>query len=408
MKNSLGSKAFSVQRSAFRIDPRSHALRGNEYRNICFIKSIFIIIFFSINFLYGEGFTTDATLNKQQAYIKEPVILTFDIKQTDHEKVMFFDFTLSSSDQYEFFRLDAKEEDSYQNAQVHYTYLLYPLKEGSIEINFELIQKVTTKENVAYSFSGDRDNVRGITTVDTSVSIAPLKLDVKPLPQGTLIVGDFTLTHKLKTNKANAHEPIPFSIEIKGQGYPPILENSLISKDGYTLFKEKPQISSIRTTKGTYNTIMYPLAFSAAKSFTFEEVVLPVFNPDTGKSYTLTIPKQTFDITPVETSRLVDKVDSPAPLQATDWSWIGTLFGYIVVFVAGFLTAKSVQWHAKEKIKSDPFRIEVSKTKDAKSLLTLLIAEDSKKYERAIEKLEAHIYQNRSLDLEKLKKEIHA
>ena len=273
---------------------------------------------------------------------------------------------------------------------------------------FELTQKVTTKENVAYSFSGDRDNVKGMTTVDTSVRVNPLKIDVKPLPQGTLLVGDFTLTHSLKTNTAHAHEPIPFSIEIKGNGYPPLIEDHLSSKNGYMIFKEKPLIKTIRSENGTYNTITYPLAFSSEKNFTFNEILLPAFNPLTGLSYTLKIPQQEFNIKSVEKSKLIDKVDSPAPLQATDWSWMSTLFGYIIVFIAGFLTAKSVQWHTKEKIKSDPFLAQVAQTKDPKILLTLLIAEDSRKYLSVIEKLEAHIYGNKPLNLEKLKKEIHA
>ncbi|MFT7879166.1 MAG: hypothetical protein ABXS91_02120 [Sulfurimonas sp.] len=371
-------------------------------------RVITIFIFFSICLLYGSGFTTHASLDKESAYIKEPVILTFDIEQTDYSKVMFFDFTLKESEAYEFHRLDAKEEDSYQNAQVHYTYLLYPLKSGRIDIGFELIQKVTTKEDVAYSFSGDRDNVKGITTTDTSIGLAPLRLKVKPLPSGTLLVGDFTLTHELKRHEATAYEPIPFSVEIKGTGYPPVLDEFFISTDDYTLFKETPEVSTIRSTKRTDNTVIYPMAISAAKNFTLDETNIPSFNPLTKKSYVLTIPEQAFKITPVAQSALVDRVDSPAPIKATDWSWVGTLLAYIVVFISGFLTAKSVQWYTKEKIKHDPLIEKITQTNDPKTLLALLIAEDSKKFVSVIEKLESHIYGEKPLDLRAIKKELNA
>lgn len=371
-------------------------------------RVITIFIFFSICLLYGSGFTTHASLDKESAYIKEPVILTFDIKQTDYAKVMFFDFTLKESEAYEFHRLDAKEEDSYQNAQVHYTYLLYPLKSGRIDIGFELIQKVTTKEDVAYSFSGDRDNVKGITTTDTSIGLEPLRLQVKPLPAGTLLVGNFTLSHVLKRHEANAYEPIPFSVEIKGSGYPPVIKDLFTSTKEYTLFKEAPEINSIRSAKRTDNTVVYPMAISAAKSFTLDLIKIKSFNPKTQKSYTLTIPEQTFKITPVTSSTLVDKVDSPAPLKATDWSWVGTLLAYIVVFFSGFLTARSVQWYKKEKIKHDPFIEKIMQTNDPKTLLALLIAEDSKKFVSVIEKLESHIYGKKPLDLKAIKKELNA
>ncbi|MDM5270651.1 hypothetical protein PGH07_00495 [Sulfurovum sp. zt1-1] len=369
---------------------------------------ITFIIFSSISLLYGEGFTSKALLNKESAYIKEPVLLTFDIKQTDYSKVMFFEFTLTENEAYEFYRLDAKVEDRYQNAQIHYTYLLYPLKSGVIDIGFELVKKVTTKEDVAYSFSGDRDNVKRMTTTDSIIKLEPLKLTVKPIPEGTLLVGDFTLTHQVKTHEASAHEPIPFSVEIKGTGYPPILNNIFLSTDDYILFKEEPQVNTIRSAKHTYNTVVYPMAMSSAKSFTFNEVKIKSFNPKTQKSYMLTIPAQAFNIKPVAQSSLIDKVDSPAPIKVTDWSWIGTFLGYIVVFISGFFTAKSVQWHKKEKIKNDPFIEQINQTSDPKTLLRLLIAEDSKKFAPAIEKIEAHIYQNKPLDLKAIKKELNA
>ncbi|WP_320347167.1 hypothetical protein [Sulfurovum sp.] len=222
-------------------------------------KIVSIFIFFSISLLYGQGFTSSAMLDKESAYIKEPVILTFDINQTDRSKVMFFDFTLTESEAYEFHRLDAKEVDSYQKAKIHYTYLIYPLKSGVIDIGFKLTQKVTTTENVAYSFSGDRDNVKGITTTDTPIKLEPLKLRVKALPEGTQVVGAFTLTHQIKNHEANAYEPIPFSVEIKGTGYPPVLETLLAPTDAYTLFKEDPQANVLRNVQRTYSTVLYHL-----------------------------------------------------------------------------------------------------------------------------------------------------
>ena len=179
------------------------------------------------------------------------------------------------------------------------------------------------------------------------------------------------------------------------------------SKD-YTLFKEEPQVNSVKGDQTIFHTVTYLLALSAKQDFTLPQIQLKAFNPATEQSYILKIPKQDFTVMPVESEKLVDKVDSPMPLQKTDWSWITTLLGYIVVFIAGFLTAKSVQWHQKEKIKSDPFIEQINQTSDPKTLLRLLIAEDSKKFAPSIEKLEAHIYKNNPLDLKAIKKELNA
>jgi hypothetical protein len=156
-----------------------------------------------------------------------------------------------------------------------------------------------------------------------------------------------------------------------------------------------------------FHTVTYHLALSAKKSFLLPSIQLKAFNPAKKQSYTLEVPKQNFTVIPVENKRLVDQTDSPMPLQKIDWSWLTTLLGYIVVFIAGVLTAKSVQWHKKEKIKTDPFTVQIAKTDDPKALLTLLMAEDSRKYESVIEKLDAHIYGKKPLNLKEIKKELN-
>ena len=367
-----------------------------------------VLIFFNLSVLNAQGFTTEAVLNKQSAYIKEPVVLTFDIKQTDNTKVMFFDFTLAENKAYEFYRIGVKQEGTYQKAQVHYTYLIYPLQRGEITIDFELIQKTTTKQDVAYSFSGDRDNVKDMTTKNVPIKIDPLKLQVKPLPEHTQLVGDFTLSYNIKKHDAEAYEPLPFTIEIKGEGYLPKLDEIVKPSKNYTLFKEEPNVNSIKKDKKMYHTVTYVFAFSTDKSFALPSIRLKAFNPITEKSYTLDIPKQNFTILPQTKEKLTDKTDFPMPLHRTDWSWLGTLLGYGIVFLAGLLTAKSVQWYKKDKGKSNTFTQNIAQTNDPKVLIRLLIAEDSKKYAHIIEKLDAHIYGDKPLNIKEVKKELNA
>ena len=177
--------------------------------------------------------------------------------------------------------------------------------------------------------------------MDTQVDLAPLTLKVKTLPEGTSLVGDFSLTHDIKQHEAKAYEALPFQITIKGSGYPPLLANLLPQDIGFTLFKEKPIVKAVNSTQGTSSSVIYPMAFSNSKSFDLEPIVIKAFDPKTQKSYELTLPKQHFDIRKVDVNSLVDKVDSPKPLQS-DWSWLTSLIGYLVVFAAGYLTAVSL------------------------------------------------------------------
>jgi hypothetical protein len=365
-----------------------------------------VLLFLGFTFIFANDFNYKITVDKTNPYIKEAVILTVDINQTNHDIVLLFDFDLLKNNSYSFQRIDIKEIDAYHAVQIQYTYLIYPLKEGDINIDFHLTQKATTDESVAYSFSGDRDNVKGLVTVNTKIDLAPLTLKVKPLPKNTQIVGDFSLDYKIKTLHAQAFEPIPLQVTLKGIGYPPLLENLLPSDNNITHFTETPLVTSFASRKGTHVTVTYPMALSHDKSFTLNPIIINAFNPTTKTSYTLTVPEQHFNISKIDKASMIDKIDTPSALKA-DWSWLKTLFGYIIVFFAGYLSALSWKLTKKKKHKEyHPWVEKIQSTKTSKELLQLLMAKDSKAFTSCIEKLEASIYGNENIHLGSIKKEV--
>jgi hypothetical protein len=367
-----------------------------------------IKLFIALSFvlLSAEDFTYDFHLDKQDPYLKEPVILTLDLKQTNHDIVLLFNFDLRKSDAYFFQRIDTKETDTHHNIQIHYVYLIYPLKTGEINITFDLMKKVTTDDSVAYSFSGDRDNIKGLVTTDTKITLPPLPLQVKKLPENTTLIGDFKLTHKFKKTKAEAYEPIPFEIKIEGTGYPPLLDNLLAQNLNFTVFKENPIVNSTHSQKGTKSSVIYPMALSSDNSFDLNPITIKAFNPKSMQSYTLTIPKQHFTISKVDVNTLVDKTDNPKPLE-NNWSGFTSLFSYLVIFVAGYLTAISVKWRKKTLAQTEyPFKEKIENCSDERSLLQLLMSIDSKKFARDIEILENGLYGNAKINFKKVKQEV--
>ena len=375
----------------------------------------FLLMLWSITIVYAEDFTSKFTLSNTTPYVKEAVIMKLDLVQTDHSKVILFKFSPKKSDEYEFYRLDIKEEDAYHSAKVHYTYLIYPLRSGEISITFDLIEMVTTDEKIAYSFSGDRDNVRGLNKVDIPITLPALKLQARTLPKETEIVGDFTIQHTIKKDQADAFEPLALTITLKGTGYPPILENIIPSDQHYRLFNEKAILQLHRSSKGTKNSVTYPYAFSAKKSFDLPKVTIHAFNPKTQNSYLLTLPKKHFTITQSDPKRLLDKIDSPKALQIS-WSWLYSILSYLLVFAIGFLTAKLLKWNHFNWKKSsknssnnplmETFTEEIKATNDPKVLLALLIATDARRYSDSIKRLEEGLYGKKRYDLKRIKREI--
>ena len=368
-----------------------------------FLSLIFMMLGFVM--LKAEDFNYKFNIDKLDPYVKEPVALILDINQTNHDTVMFFKFDIKKSKAYTFQRLDTQETDTYHNTKVRYTYLLYPLQAGDINITFELIQKTTTDESIAYGFSGDRDNIKNMVTTDSRIDLPSLDLKVKPVPEGTLLVGDFSLTHKIKKLKAKAYEPLPMQVSIKGIGYPPLLDTLLPEEGNFTRFTEEPIIQSFPSTKGTHSTVIYPMALSHKQSFTLAPIVLKAFNPKTEKAYTLEVPAQAFEIQEVDKETLVDKIDAPEVLK-TDWSWLRTLFGYIIVFAAGYLTATSWKWKKRQGQKEDdPIIHKIEACKNEKALFQVLMASDNKRFAPIIEKLENSLYGNGKINFNKLKQD---
>jgi hypothetical protein len=356
--------------------------------------------------LHAADFSYQFKVSNSQPYVKEPILLTLDINQTDKEKVLLFKFDLQKSPDYAFHRLFARETDTYHAAKVHYEYLVYPLKAGKVELKFDLLQRATTDENLAYSFSGDRDNVKGLTTVDTNVPLTLPVFQAKALPSGTKLVGDFRMNHVFTKTEAEAYEPIPFTVTIKGRGYPPLLDSLLPKKRDYTLFEEKAIVKSVNTPKGAESTVIYAMALSHNKSFDLNPIEIKAFDPTKERSYTMKVPGQHFEISPADTKSLVDTTDNPQPLQL-DFSWVFSLLGYIVVFFAGYLTALTWKWKRKVTAKERaPLTDKVKACKEEKALLQLLMAADSKRFEETIGKLEKGIYGDAKINFKQIKQEV--
>ncbi|MCB4766335.1 MAG: hypothetical protein LGB66_03980 [Sulfurovum sp.] len=363
---------------------------------------LFLLIFF-VTLLNAEDFNFTPHANLTSPYVKEPVVLSIDLNQTNHNIVLFFNFDLKPSSEYIFKRIDSKETDNYHNTKAHYLYLVYPMKSGKIELHFNLIKRVTNDESIAYSFSGDRDNTKTLETCNTQISLPPLTLYVKPLPPKTLLVGDFTLSYDLGKTHAKAYEPIPFQVILKGNGYPPLLKSLISSSQVFTLFNEKPTIHSSYSKEGTYSKITYFMALSSEQSFTLPAINIKAFNPKKEQSYLLKIPSTHFDIEKVNTKTLIDNIDNPPP-YTTDWNQLINLLGYLVVFGAGFTTGWLFRWkHRKKVAKSHPLVSKIDMCKERKILLQLLIAHNPIMFQEIIQQLESDLYNKESYSLKLLK-----
>ena len=358
-----------------------------------YFKVIFLSLFLIVNFLYANDVEYSFHISNEKPYEKEAVVLEVNLTQTDPSKVMLFNFSLKASKDYEFHQVGFKEHEKYHDLRHEYVYLIYPKKSSEVLLQFNMTKSITDDDKVAYSISGDRDNVKGLQKEDIVVSLKPLVLTVKALPSNVALIGDFTLTHTLDKQETEAYDPVNLKVKLKGKGYLSSFE--LLKENGdYRLFTQSPKLKSFHSKNGSNSSLEWDYAISAKESFSLPKVSLKAFNPKTEKVYELGFPSYTVKVNQVDEALLLDNVDSPARSKGIDWDFWSWLFSYVVVFVAGWFMPRDLFKRKKVLVKSEEeiLKSKIASSKTHKELLQLLLLENNVKFSKAIKALEGVVY----------------
>ena len=366
---------------------------------------IFFLFFFMLQMLYAqEDVAYSFHLSTSVPYEREAVFLDVNISQLDHSKVMLFNFTLKNSNDYSFHQIGLEEREKYHDLRHEYRYLIYPKKSGEVKIEFEMVKSLTDDDKVTYSISGDRDSVKRLEKEDVEVNLEPMVLNVKALPNGVDLVGDFKLTHTLDREEADAFDPINLKIELKGRGDVDAFELLKESKN-YRLFHQDPNLKRFYTKEGATTAIKWEYAISAKENFILPAINLKAFNPKSQKVYTLKIPEYKIKVNSVKKENLLDSEDVPTTSKPIDWDWWRWFFSYLFVFMAGFLMPRNLFKRKKVMTKSheEVLAEQIKGVKSHKELLEILLRENSVNYSKAIEALELVIYKGQKVSLSKIK-----
>ncbi|CAA6805306.1 MAG: Unknown protein [uncultured Sulfurovum sp.] len=369
-----------------------------------YVKVFFISMLFIVNILCAEDVEYAFNISNEKPYEQEAIFLEVNLTQVDVSKVMLFKFSLKESEEYEFHQIGFKEHEKYHDLRHEYGYLIYPKKSGEVFLKFSMIKSSTDDDKVAYSISGDRDNVKGLQKEDVVVELKPLLLEVKPLPKAIDLVGDFTLIHTLDKKETEAYDPVNLSVELKGEGrlFPFEL---LKENEAYKIFTQSPKAKIFYSQKGSSSSLRWDYAISAKESFSLPKVNLKAFNPKTQKTYDLGFPAYFIKVNKVEVASLLDKVDYPAKSKGIDWDFWSWFFSYVVVFVAGLLMPRNLFKRKKLRIENreDILNENIKLAKSHKALLRVLLVENDVRFSKAIKALEGVVYNGEKVSLSKIK-----
>jgi len=310
--------------------------------------------------------------NKTSAYVKEAVEITFVAKQLEHNDVMFFFLEPKKSDDYEIKLLNKKTTElSYHNYTTTFTYLLFPLKEKKISVDFDFTIKVASDEAVAQVFQGSRDNTKWIETIDTDVAITPINIDVKKLAHNVDLVGDFTLSSKLLKNKITEYDAANISYKLLGTGYKNKHLTMLDKIKNTTLFSQHHDAFSIATKDGYKISREYSYAIVAKENFTIPSINIKAYSPKLNKYYTLSADSHNISVEKLDISALTDEKESPTT-KMLDKDLLQKILGAVVLFFSGFFTAKYYPYLLKRRKKKREFQ-DIKESKDANELILILL-----------------------------------
>ncbi|WP_353662237.1 hypothetical protein [Hydrogenimonas sp. SS33] len=289
---------------------------------------------------YGADFRYSLTLDRHEAWVKAPIVLHFNVEQTDASKVMFFDFKPLEEGSFKAIRLDKKVDNAYHHRKAQFTYLLFGLKPGTVTLKFDLLVRRTNEATIAQSTTGGRYNVKDVETQDRHEPIPPETLRLKPLPAPVDLVGDFTLQSRVSAQTTRAGRPVYLTIRLKGVGYPPRKRLIRVEVPGVDMFEDTPKVSLRYGPKGALYDATYTYAIKADRDFLLPSLRLKAFSPAGGKLYELKSDEIAVQVLAPEKPR---KAPPPEPKKerspATEW-WpqVKSILFYGALFLIGYIS----------------------------------------------------------------------
>jgi hypothetical protein len=346
--------------------------------------------------------------NKKSVHIKEPLLITFKAKQKNYNDNMFFSFNIEKSPDFEVKLLHKTIEDNgYHNSIATFEYILFPLQEKTLHVNFNFVIRTASDKAVKQSYVDDHDDSIAISTIDTQVKVEPLTIQVKKLMHHVDLVGDFQLNSHIDTTQIDQFGVVNVHYTLTGKGYKEAQLHLLNKKiENVTVFsKIKDNISKL-TEEGYIINTEYIYALTSKEDFKVPALTLEVYSPTKERYYTLHTKAYTIKVKKIDTATLIDKTNAPRTEEFINIETVKKFFIYTLLFLSGFFAAKLSEKSFRKRDKKEKFE-DIKNAKSPKELLILLIMHyQNKGVDEDIFKLENALNAKKSLNLNTIKKEI--
>jgi hypothetical protein len=366
-------------------------------------------------------FDLDISVDKKDVYVGEEVRFTLKFKYDKNLQVVRLNFEKPQFENFWVKELSNPNQQSQKGKYVYQelNYILFPQKAGKLSIEpLKIgIEVVDNRGGANYGFFG------ATSTKNIPVYSNELELNIKHLPQGVNLVGDFDISATIDKSTINKGDAVAYKVQIVGRGNIDDIDEKKLQIDQTTIY-DNPATKEFNLVNNVYGG-KYSKSYSivANSDFTIPSIELKYFDKKTAqvkvkktKSYTIKVkgavkkqntlevaPKLQSNDKPQEVQKVKEviktKVVTTSDNQKIIYYFLGILSALLI-----FIVYNTLKNRKKDK-KDKPVVSMIKKAKTKQELLKLLVVyiNIDKQLDKIIYKLED---QKDTSSLKELKKDI--
>jgi len=338
-----------------------------------------------------KDFVLKLESSKKELYVGEAFDLTLTFKQRSDAEAVDSEFT--PPELKGFWIKSESQPTRYQDSKYTTTEIVYslaPQRAGELKIP-QAQMRIASRGSRASAWGDWIPTIKWKTYFSNELSF-----DVKPLPSGISIVGDFTIDAVVDKREVKANEAVNVTISVSGDGNLEDVKSFKPEIDNAAVFDEKITVEGKKLTQ--------KLAFVAERDFTIPSFTLRYFDPKSKEIKEVSTKEIKIDVTNErKNEELVIKKEEAFSMNeaktATETKE-NDMFTLVLVFVGGAVFGILAMLYrpyfgfAKKSKKES--------IKEPKVLLAKLLPfKDDKEVAEIVEILERNIYSDEKTEIDK-------
>jgi len=370
---------------------------------------------------HGSDFVLQLALDKNESYVGEALMLSISFKakhnahadQVQLGEPKLEDFWVKKTD-----NVEHSNEGNYVVQTIKYQ--LFPQKSGlyNIPLLEALVGKIEKRQRGNGFFNDPFFNSINQQLSWKKVYSNALKLNVKPLPNGLELYGNYQIKATADKTKVQANKPINLTISVKGEGNIDDVKKFTIDINNVILYADEPKIDSQLIHNIYQGTFQQKIALISDRNFTIPPLELNYFDKATktvktvktqpidievigGNSSTVN-QLSSLEVSPSQIIESTPKVESKIIIKTED-AYIKYLF-LLVGFILGISLILIINYVRNRSSKTEPDIIKtIRKAKNDQVLFKILLpyAKKDKVISNILNQLEENLYRKGTHKIEK-------